>query len=161
MSNNTYNNVNGGIKIAIGGSNANAFITAINSANIYGVSANVTSGNINIIYNVPGPIKIVETDIINTPLANAGIRTGEYGSGANSFVITGTNANATFNSNSYFGIGINWNSILNSVSQSNRRFIKEIWVAQQERQKIGTPSYRPLNVFINSVSPQPGHPWEL
>jgi hypothetical protein len=159
--NNTYNNAKGGIKVSITGNSATSFANAVNNANIFGVTANVTSGNINIIYSVPGPIFINETDAIDTPLANAGIVAGEYGFGATSFVISGTKPNPTFNSNSYFGLGINWNAILNSYPQSQRRFIKEIWIAQLERQKVGTPSYRPLNVFINTVSPTIGHPWEL
>lgn len=159
MANNTYNNTVSGIQVNVGGTTAAAFASAINSANIFGVTANVSSGNINIIYAFPGPVYISETDKVNTPFANAGITAGEYGKTANGFVISGTKPNPTFGTSSFFNIGINWNSILNSFPQSQRKFVKLLWIAEQERQKVGTPSYRILNVFANTVSPTQGHPW--
>ena len=157
--NNTYNNAISGILVVVGGNTAASFANAINTANIYGVTANVVSGNININYSVPGPIFISEIDTVNTPLANAGITSGKYGAGVSSFTITGTKTNPTFNATSKFGLGINWNAILNAVPKAQRRNLKEIWIAQQERKKVGTPSYRVLHNFIDTKSPVVGHPW--
>lgn len=158
--NNTYSNSIGGINVAVGGTTATSFAAAINAANIYGVTANVSGGKINIIYSVPGPIKMVERDSVDTPLANAGISTSEFGSGVSSFVVPGTIANPTFGSNSYFGLGINWNAILNSMPQNERGPFKEIWIAQPERQDQNTAGFRPLNVWANTHSPQTGQPWQ-
>lgn len=158
--NNTYNNIREGIQVTVNGTTISNIATSINNANIYGVTANVSSnGNLNIIYNVPGPFFIAETDTIDTPLANVGVIAGEYGQNSNYTIISGTISSGNIANGSYFGLGINWNSILNSVPQSQRKSLKEIWIAQQERQKVGTPSYRNLNVYIGSVSPAVGHPW--
>jgi hypothetical protein len=159
MSNNTYNNAIGGIPITINGTNASAFVNSINSANIYGITANVSSNKVNIIYANPGPFYINETDIIDHPLANAGIGTGEYITLSNITVISGNVSNPTFNTNSYFGLGINWNSILNSLPQSSRKAFKCLYIASPERQAVGTNGYRILNIFANTVSPTIGHPW--
>jgi hypothetical protein len=58
-----------------------------------------------------------------------------------------------------FNPATNWNVILNAMPKANRRNYKEVTVAQANRQQIGTPMYRKLNVFDNSVSPVQGHPW--
>jgi hypothetical protein len=159
--NNTFKNAVSGSAITINGTTKTAFVNSINSANIYGVTANITSGNINIIYNAPGPFYLTETDNINKPLATAGIKTGKYGVNSNITIISGTIPNPTFSSSSVFSIGTNWNAILNSLPKSQRRLFKLIHIAQPERQKIGTPSYRILNVYIGTVSPTQGHPWAM
>lgn len=156
MSNNTFNNVINGIQISLNGNTANAFINSVNSANVYGIIANISSNKINIICSNPGPFYLNESDKTNTPLANAGIVTGKYNS---STVITGSINNPTFNNSSYFNIGINWNSILNSFPKSQRKLFKEIYIAKQERQKVGSNSYRKLNIYTGSVSPTSCHPW--
>jgi hypothetical protein len=56
-------------------------------------------------------------------------------------------------------LGINWNALLNALPKADRKAFKCSTVAQPMRQATGTPMYRPLNVFNNSVSPTVGHPW--
>lgn len=158
--NSTFNNAKGGINVAIGGTTVAAMASAINGANLFGITANTTSNKININYAVPGPVLIVETDLVHTPLANAGIVPGEYGTGNGvPFFIAGTVANPTFNASSYFGLGINWNAILNSVPQNERGPLKEIQIAQNERQNTQAGGFRKLNVWVNTKSPVQGHPW--
>jgi hypothetical protein len=53
----------------------------------------------------------------------------------------------------------NWNVILNALPKNERRLYKLVHIAQVERQKVGTPSYRRLNYYIGTVSPVIGHPW--
>lgn len=52
-----------------------------------------------------------------------------------------------------------WNPILNALPQNQRGAYKCANIAQVERQKVGTPSYRILNVYVGTVSPVVGHPW--
>ncbi|VVC05063.1 Uncharacterised protein [uncultured archaeon] len=52
-----------------------------------------------------------------------------------------------------------WNPTLNTLPQNERGYYKLSQIAAPERQKIGTNSYRPLNVVANTVSPTVGHPW--
>jgi hypothetical protein len=52
-----------------------------------------------------------------------------------------------------------WNPILNALPKSQRREFKETMIAQPNRQMVGTPMYRVLNVFVDTVSPTVGHPW--
>ncbi len=160
MANNTYKNATGGIPVLITGTNTSAFINAINSANIYGITSNISLGNINIIAAVPGPFYLSETDSVNTPLAKAGIAAQEYGVGSNLTIISGTIPNAAFNANSFFGIGINWNAILNQLPQNQRGIFKCIHIASPERQTIGSNGYRPLNIYAGTHSPVQGHPWQ-
>jgi hypothetical protein len=180
--NNTYDNATLGAQIKILGTNASAFVNSINSANIYGVTANVSSSKINIIVSIPGSFNIYETDTKDTPLANAGIQSGSYDTSSgtledeasdalttenninmstdgNLTVITGSISNPTFEMDSYFSIGSNWNAILNAMPKNQRRLLKLMYIAAPERQKVGTPSYRILNVYAGTTSPVKGHPW--
>lgn len=181
--NNTYDNATLGTQIKILGTNASAFVNSINSANIYGVTANVSSSKINIIVSIQGSFNFYETDTKDTPLANAGIQSGSYdtssagileneasgtlntenninmSSDGNLTVITGSISNPTFEMDSYFSIGFNWNAILNAMPKNQRRLFKLMYIASPERQKVGTPSYRILNVYAGTTSPVKGHPW--
>jgi hypothetical protein len=60
-------------------------------------------------------------------------------------------------------LGINWNEILNALPQSERGAYKLANIASPERQKFGTNSFRPLDVFNapGTVSPMTGQPWTL
>ena len=119
----------------------------------------MTANKINIIYANPGPFYINETDTKNTPLANAGIKTGEYGISSNLTVISGNVASPSFNANSYFSLGVNWNSIINAMPKSARRAFKCSNIATPERKAVGTIGFRSLNNFANTHSPTAGHPW--
>ena len=159
MSNNSYGNAILGTQINITGTNAASFASSINLAGLYGITANVSANKVNIICAVPGPFNLTESDIIDTPLANVGIAPGTYGANSNLTILAGSVASPTINVSSHFNIGINWNSVLNSLPKSQRKAFKCIHIAQPERQKTGTPSYRPLNVYDGAVSPVAGHPW--
>jgi hypothetical protein len=52
-----------------------------------------------------------------------------------------------------------WNPILNALPQDQRGYFKLSQIASPERQKLGTNSFRPLNVVGNTHSPLTGHPW--
>ncbi len=158
--NNTYLNSSVGTIINISGNNAVSFISSINSSNVIGVTANISSNVINIICSVPGPFEVSEVDAVDTPLLSAGIVPGKYGNTSGITIISGTVMNPTFNANSFFSIGTNWNSILNSMPKSLRRAWKNIFISQPEREKIGTNSYRELNFYTGSKSPILGRPWE-
>jgi hypothetical protein len=53
-----------------------------------------------------------------------------------------------------------WNANLNALPQDQRGYYKLSVIAGVERQKVGTNSFRPLNVVGNTVSPQTGQPWQ-
>lgn len=53
--------------------------------------------------------------------------------------------------------GSNWNDILDALPKNQRGPYKLQYIAQIERQKIGTPSFRILDVY-DSTLPQ-GRPW--
>lgn len=63
--------------------------------------------------------------------------------------------------NNTYNDGGKWNKALNALPQNQRGAYKCANIAQVERQKIGTPSYRILNVYINTHSPVVGHPWQV
>jgi hypothetical protein len=159
MENNTYKNAILGSSVYINGVNSSAFIDGITTANIYNITANITSNCVSIICAVPGPFNLTEVDTINTPLANAGILPGTYGANSNLTIITGNIANPEFSNNSFFKIGTNWNAILNQLPKRQRGEFKLIHIAQPERQKAGTNSYRKLNIYAETVSPVNSHPW--
>lgn len=60
--------------------------------------------------------------------------------------------------NTYRDGGV-WNRALNALPKNERAAYKETMVAQVNRQYIGTPMYRKLNVWVNTHSPTVGHPW--
>ena len=158
--NNTFNNASLGSKIIVTGTTASAMASAINSASIYGVSALTINNKVVITSIANGPFNITETDSINTPLANVGISSATYGNAtSNLTVINGNVSNPSFSTGSSFYIGTNWNSILNALPKASRKAFKCIYIAQVERRKVGTNSYRILNTFSNTVSPVSGHPW--
>lgn len=55
--------------------------------------------------------------------------------------------------------GSNWNQILNALPKNQRKAFKCSMIAQPMRQASGTPMFRPLNIFSDTVSPIIGHPW--
>ena len=62
-------------------------------------------------------------------------------------------ANNTYNDGGF------WNRILNSLPKKERPYFKLSQVAQVERSKVGTSSYRVLNYYAGTDSPTQGHPW--
>ena len=62
------------------------------------------------------------------------------------------------NNNTYNDGGL-WNRLLNSLPKDQRRDYKEKNIAQVNRQYIGTPMFRILNIYANTHSPVNGHPW--
>lgn len=66
--------------------------------------------------------------------------------------------NNTFNNTE---LGTNWNSILNALPKNQRGLYKLTHIAEPERQKVGTPSFRILNVYAGTHSPTVGHPWAV
>jgi hypothetical protein len=52
-----------------------------------------------------------------------------------------------------------WNTILNALTKADRGAYKCTYIAQVERSKVGTNSYRVLHTYTGSVSPVQGHPW--
>lgn len=52
-----------------------------------------------------------------------------------------------------------WNPTLNDLPKDERGYYKLSQIASPERKKVGTNSFRPLNVVANTVSPSTGHPW--
>lgn len=65
---------------------------------------------------------------------------------------------AVTQNNTYRDGGV-WNAALNALPKDQRKAYKCTTVVQPMRQAVGTPMYRPLNIFVNSVSPTVGHPW--
>jgi len=160
MSNNTYSNARVGTQVVISGTTAASFITAFNAAGIYGCTATLVSNCVVLTCQCAGPFLLTETDTVNTPLAHAGITPGQYGSASGTTVtITGTIANPTFTTGAYFNLGTNWNAILNLLPRSSRGAFKCLNIAQPERSKVGTNSYRVNHTYYGSVSPLQGRPW--
>jgi hypothetical protein len=52
-----------------------------------------------------------------------------------------------------------WNPTLNALPQDERGYYKLSVIAAPNRQSVGEPYFRVLNVVANSVSPSTGHPW--
>ena len=63
-------------------------------------------------------------------------------------------------SNNTYNDGGKWNKALNALPKDQRGYYKLSVIAAVERQKMGTNSFRPLNVVANTHSPQTGHPWQ-
>ena len=53
----------------------------------------------------------------------------------------------------------NWNAYLNSFPKSERGAIKCDEIAEPERKKVGTNSFRVNNNYVGTVSPVTGRPW--
>ena len=55
--------------------------------------------------------------------------------------------------------GVVWNPTLNALPQDERGYYKLSHIAAPNRQSIGEPYFRILNVVANTVSPSVGQPW--
>jgi len=53
-----------------------------------------------------------------------------------------------------------WNANLNALPQNERGYYKLSQIAAPNRQSVGEPYFRVLNVIGNTVSPNTGHPWQ-
>jgi hypothetical protein len=64
--------------------------------------------------------------------------------------------------NTYKDGGV-WNAALNALPKSQRKLYKLTQIAEVERKKVGTPSFRILNNIVGdgTVCPVNGHPWSL
>ena len=52
-----------------------------------------------------------------------------------------------------------WNPTLNALPQNQRGYYKLSHIAAPNRQSVGQPYYRVLNVVANTTSPSVGNPW--
>ncbi len=53
-----------------------------------------------------------------------------------------------------------WNPTLNALPQDERGYFKLANIAAPNRQSVGEPYFRVLNVVANTHSPSTGHPWQ-